>query len=234
MNEHLSRLDRYGQQNRTKQSASIQSRNLASGMAAAELKPEPAAVNAEPTYAAVRSRSSLKVEPFPLIADEERYATPVKKKPAIGDETMVRLLIPRKSEEPVRQGTETLPAATEPTSPKTVAADDNKFDNKFESAAVAALAKLKEPVQRPSHSTKGSPLLSELDHFGDEQGPLSTMLEVEPDLAKLPTRKELYPSQRVKMTRWFYNSLLYAFVIILIYLLWWGLSDSPWGKSHGL
>ncbi|MEC2342728.1 hypothetical protein P9H28_01240 [Paenibacillus barengoltzii] len=230
MNEHLSRLDRYGQQNRTKQSASIQSRNLASGMAAAEFKQEPAAVNAEPTYAAVRSRSSLKVEPFPLIADEERYATPVKKKPVIGDETMVRLLIPRKSEEPVRQGTKTLPAATEPTSPKTVAADDNKF----ESAAVAALAKLKEPVQRPSHSTKGSPPLSELDHFGDEQGPLSTMLEEEPDLAKLPTRKELYPSQRVKMTRWFYNSLLYAFVIILIYLLWWGLSDSPWGKSHGL
>ncbi len=230
MNEHLSRMDRYGQQNRMKRNASIQSRNLASGMATAELTPEPAAVNAEPTYAAVRSRSSLKVEPFPLIADEERYATPVKKKPAIGDETMVRLLIPRKSEEPVRQGTETLPAATEPTSPKTVAADDNKF----ESAAVAALAKLKEPVRRPSHSTKGSPHLSELDHFGDEQGPLSTMLEVEPDLAKLPTRKELYPSQRVKMTRWFYNSLLYAFVIILIYLLWWGLSDSPWGKSHGL
>ncbi|MFR9708699.1 hypothetical protein ACL02P_04585 [Paenibacillus sp. MB22_1] len=230
MNEHLSRMDRYGQQNRMKRNASIQSRNLASGMATAELTPEPAAVNAESTYAAVRPRSSLKKEPFPfLIADEE--TTPVQKKPVIGDETMVRLLIPRKSEAAVWKDRDALQAATEPGSPKTKAADDGKF----ESAAVAALAKLKEPVQRSSfNSTQGSHPLHGIEHFGNAQRPLSTLLEVEPDLDKLPTRKELFPSQRVKMTRWFYNSLLYAFVIILIYLLWWGLSDSPWGKSHGL
>ena len=53
------------------------------------------------------------------------------------------------------------------------------------------------------------------------------------NVEKLPTRKELFPSQRLKWTRWFYNSLVYIFVIILIYLLWWGVSDSPWGEKSG-
>lgn len=63
---------------------------------------------------------------------------------------------------------------------------------------------------------------------------LDTTVEGEPDIEKLPTRKEMFPSQRLKLTKWFYNSLLYIFVIIMIYLLWWGLSDSPWGKRNGL
>lgn len=54
------------------------------------------------------------------------------------------------------------------------------------------------------------------------------------DLNNLPTRKDKFPSQRIKLTRWFYNSLLYVFIAIMIALLWWGISDSPWGKSHGL
>lgn len=62
------------------------------------------------------------------------------------------------------------------------------------------------------------------------KGPEAEDVNVE----KLPTRKELFPSQRLKWTRWFYNSLVYIFVIILIYLLWWGVSDSPWGEKSGL
>ncbi len=58
--------------------------------------------------------------------------------------------------------------------------------------------------------------------------------EKELDLAELPTRKEMFPSQRIKLTRWFYNSLLYIFVAIMIFLLWWGISESPWGVSHGM
>ncbi|RRJ66363.1 hypothetical protein EHV15_28175 [Paenibacillus oralis] len=56
----------------------------------------------------------------------------------------------------------------------------------------------------------------------------------EENVMGLPARRELFPSQRLKWTRWFFNSLLYMFVIILVFLLWWGVSDSPWGQSHGL
>lgn len=93
--------------------------------------------------------------------------------------------------------------------------------------------------------------LSRMDRYGQrkrikpQQGGKSKSLpahlpdleEFEPevmDVEKMPTRKELFPSQRLKWTRWFYNSLLYIFVIILIYLLWWGVSDSPWGDKYGL
>ncbi len=57
---------------------------------------------------------------------------------------------------------------------------------------------------------------------------------LEVDLSELPTRRELFPSHRIKITRWFYNSLLFIFIAITVYLLWWGISDSPWGQSHGL
>lgn len=49
----------------------------------------------------------------------------------------------------------------------------------------------------------------------------------------LPTRKELFPSQRLKMTKLFYNSLLYIFIVIMGVLLWWAVKDSPWGKTQG-
>lgn len=61
-----------------------------------------------------------------------------------------------------------------------------------------------------------------------------SLIGKEQDVMELPARRELFPSQRLKWTRWFFNSLLYMFVIILVFLLWWGVSDSPWGQSHGL
>lgn len=56
----------------------------------------------------------------------------------------------------------------------------------------------------------------------------------EVDVHNMPTRKELFPSQRLKMTKWFYNSLLYLFVLVMLVLLWWGLIESPWGRAQGL
>lgn len=58
--------------------------------------------------------------------------------------------------------------------------------------------------------------------------------EGELDLSQLPPRRELFPSQRLRVTRIFYNVLLYVFIGITIYLLWWGISASPWGQEHGL
>lgn len=227
MNDHLSRMDRYGQPNRVKR-ASASSWSLASGMSAAQPLPEAEEANEELSTPAVRSRSDKAREGLPLLVEE--------KKPAIGEETMVRLLIPRMA--PEEQRREKAPQAK----PKPLRSH-MLHDGKFESAAVAALAKLKEPVQQATSSASPNPgLVHEDDRWDVGQGRLHAppRMElpdgsgIEPELETLPTRKELFPSQRLKMTRWFYNSLLYIFVIILIYLLWWGVSDSPWGKNHGL
>lgn len=51
-----------------------------------------------------------------------------------------------------------------------------------------------------------------------------------PNASDLPSRREVYPSQRLIITRWFFNSLLFIFIAILFMLLWWGISESPWGK----
>ncbi|MDN4067459.1 hypothetical protein QYF50_06085 [Paenibacillus vini] len=74
-------------------------------------------------------------------------------------------------------------------------------------------------------SSETTPIISDTEYFTEGN---------ESDVSELPTRKEMFPSQRIKITRWFYNSLLYIFIAIMIYLLWWGISDSPWGESHGL
>lgn len=56
--------------------------------------------------------------------------------------------------------------------------------------------------------------------------------EDESNVSDMPSRRELYPSQRLKITRVFFNFLLFIFVVILFMLLWWGISESPWGKVH--
>lgn len=88
-----------------------------------------------------------------------------------------------------------------------------------------------------SKSSRSRTIVSSEERVEPLPAHLPDLEEFEPevmDVEKMPTRKELFPSQRLKWTRWFYNSLLYIFVIILIYLLWWGVSDSPWGDKYGL
>lgn len=73
---------------------------------------------------------------------------------------------------------------------------------------------------------KDEPLLVPILDIGSES-------EKEIKVEDLPTRKELFPSQRLKVTRWFFNSLLYIFIVIMGLLLWWAVKDSPWGKTQG-
>lgn len=54
--------------------------------------------------------------------------------------------------------------------------------------------------------------------------------ESDANVSDMQSRRDLYPSQRLKITRWFFNSLLFIFIVILFMLLWWGISVSPWGK----
>ncbi|WP_019638967.1 hypothetical protein [Paenibacillus fonticola] len=51
---------------------------------------------------------------------------------------------------------------------------------------------------------------------------------------ELPSRREVYPSQRVKLTRYFFNALLFIFIAVMVALFWWGISESPWGQSNGM
>ncbi|MNZ35977.1 hypothetical protein D3C78_533860 [compost metagenome] len=74
--------------------------------------------------------------------------------------------------------------------------------------------------------SKDEPLLVPIVHSGIES-------DKEIKIEELPARKELFPSQRLKLTRWFFNSLLYIFIVIMGLLLWWAVKDSPWGKTQG-
>lgn len=76
----------------------------------------------------------------------------------------------------------------------------------------------------------------------DEQSDVGTQVsrqaleEAAPTLSaeELPSRREVYPSQRVKLTKYFFNTLLFIFIAVMVALFWWGISESPWGQNHGM
>ncbi|WP_179218723.1 hypothetical protein [Saccharibacillus sp. O23] len=49
---------------------------------------------------------------------------------------------------------------------------------------------------------------------------------------ELPPRSVLYPSGRIRLTKWFYETLILLFLILLGTLLWWGTQTTgvkwPW------
>ncbi|NGZ74224.1 hypothetical protein [Saccharibacillus alkalitolerans] len=50
--------------------------------------------------------------------------------------------------------------------------------------------------------------------------------------SELPPRSVLYPSSRIRLTKWFYETLILLFLILLGTLLWWGTQTTgvkwPW------
>lgn len=222
MNERLSRLDRYGHRNRPKQRKSPASVGTGESSGNEEPRPDAALRQSEPAAyeAGARHRDPVQAKV------SQRPGGP------FFAETQARLHEPSGVKSASRAGESGLA---------------KNLSQPFESAAVAALAKLREPARasaapgtREAAGAEGETPFGELPPAEEKSRLLladpDPLMETEMgrDIGKLPTRKELFPSQRLKMTKWFYNSLLYIFMIILIYLLWWGLSDSPWGQSHGL
>ena len=59
----------------------------------------------------------------------------------------------------------------------------------------------------------------------------SSVNETEPE-EELPPRSVLYPSGRIRLTKWFYETLILLFLILLGTLLWWGTQATgvklPW------
>lgn len=44
---------------------------------------------------------------------------------------------------------------------------------------------------------------------------------------ELPMRSKTYSSYRVRMSKWFVNSLIILFVMLMAALLWWGMKGAP-------
>ncbi|QOS79928.1 hypothetical protein JNUCC31_02970 [Paenibacillus sp. JNUCC31] len=43
----------------------------------------------------------------------------------------------------------------------------------------------------------------------------------------LPTRTELHPSRRLRLSKRFVNSLIFIFILLTISLIWWGVEGAP-------
>ena len=42
-----------------------------------------------------------------------------------------------------------------------------------------------------------------------------------------PSRAESYPSERIRFSKMFVNSLIVIFILLLAFLLWWGIEGAP-------
>ncbi|QLG39679.1 hypothetical protein HW560_17275 [Paenibacillus sp. E222] len=51
--------------------------------------------------------------------------------------------------------------------------------------------------------------------------------EVVSEAGTLPTRTELHPSRRLRLSKRFVNSLILIFVLLTISLVWWGIKGAP-------
>ncbi|WP_336780724.1 hypothetical protein [Paenibacillus illinoisensis] len=47
------------------------------------------------------------------------------------------------------------------------------------------------------------------------------------EAGSLPTRTELHPSRRLRLSKRFVNSLIIIFVLLTISLVWWGIKGAP-------
>lgn len=47
------------------------------------------------------------------------------------------------------------------------------------------------------------------------------------DSAPIPARTETYASKKIKISKYFINTLIILFVLLTAFLLWWGVMDAP-------
>ncbi|WP_211745063.1 hypothetical protein [Paenibacillus sp. Marseille-Q4541] len=43
----------------------------------------------------------------------------------------------------------------------------------------------------------------------------------------LPTRADLFPSRRLRLSKWFINSLIFLFILLTGFLVYWGIIGAP-------
>lgn len=61
----------------------------------------------------------------------------------------------------------------------------------------------------------------------DDEDDVEQLIGDEANDRFLPPRTYVHPSNKGKLTHWFYGSLLFAFISLLIFLLIWGIQQMP-------
>ncbi|WP_311078575.1 hypothetical protein [Paenibacillus polymyxa] len=82
--------------------------------------------------------------------------------------------------------------------------------------------------------SKSKPVLSrasrpvpELAHVAAVPEVAVTMEDDTPPASEYRTRAEMFPSRRIRVSKWFLNFLSTLFVLITAALLWWGIKGAP-------
>lgn len=81
------------------------------------------------------------------------------------------------------------------------------------------------PKSKPDRSRASRPV-PDLAYV--EAAPVvAVMMEDETPVSEYRTRSEMFPSRRIRVSKWFLNFLSTLFVLITAALLWWGIKGAP-------
>lgn len=79
---------------------------------------------------------------------------------------------------------------------------------------------------RPAAAPAGT--LSRKDRLARRRGAVNTEQESrQPEGEETPSRTRTYPSERVRFSKMFVNSLIVLFLMLLAFLLYWGIKGAP-------
>lgn len=91
-----------------------------------------------------------------------------------------------------------------------------------------------EKSQSPAHTSDEAPAaisgtLSRTSRYSSAKAKKTVKREVArtDEETATPSRSESYPSERLRLSKMFINSLIVIFVLLLGSLLWWGLEGAP-------
>lgn len=76
-------------------------------------------------------------------------------------------------------------------------------------------------------STLESPVLPQRAPARSQKSEKPSEEEPVSEARTLPTRTELHPSRRLRLSKRFVNSLIFIFVLLTISLIWWGIKGAP-------
>lgn len=91
--------------------------------------------------------------------------------------------------------------------------------------AVTAAAET-QPVQPAQVAVPGT--LSRKDRQSSQKTSRKQKLEAElKEGEPTPSRSQSYPSERIRFSKMFINSLYVMFLMLLVFLVWWGIEGAP-------